>query len=183
MNIESGDVASWATLLFSVVTAAAAGGAFLGLRKRERRLALADLHTALTTGETAAARNTIGTLLYAAAPKDRPSRHECIRAYFSLIWAVQGARNVFRAQLLPNKQLDAPLSRWEEITRRRHMKDAAAALTWNLSEISENLVRFHDFYGSVWGVQDRDAWEEIGVFVNADAIRRRGRTPADDRTR
>lgn len=169
-GVEPGDVATWAALIYSVLTALAAGAAFFRLRKRERRQALAELHTSLTTGETAAARNTIGTLLYSASPEDRPARIECISAYFSLIWAVQRARNVFRAQLLPTSQLDSPISRWEAVTRGRRMKDAAAALSWNLAEIAENLVQFHDLHGSEWDVRDKDAWDEIGKFVNADGI-------------
>jgi hypothetical protein len=46
-------------------------------------------------------------------------------------------------------------------------------LSWNVTEIAENVVRFHDEFGEQWAVEDADAWEEISPFVGAEAIRRR----------
>jgi hypothetical protein len=171
--LEVGDVATWAGVILSLVTAVIAAVVFFGLRRRERRQALADLHVSLTTGETAAARNTIGTLLYSVREEDLPSRLDAIAAYFALIWALQRARNAFRTYLLPANELDSPLSRWGAVVRRGSRRDAAEALSWNLAEIAENVVRFHDEFGERWAVEDADAWAEISQFVVADTIRRR----------
>lgn len=168
---ELGDLATWFGVGFSVLTAVIAGIAFRQLRLRERRQALSDLQVSLTTGETAAARNVIGTLLYSDNKRDLPSRLDSISAYFALIWALQRARNVFRAQLLPSSELNSPISRWAAVTRGRRMKDAAAMLSWNINEIAENVVRFHDTYGSRWHVSDNDAWKEMSEYLNAAAIR------------
>lgn len=172
-GLEVGDLATWAGVLLSLVTAVIAAVVFLGLRRRERRQALTDLHVSLTSGETAAARNTIGTLLYSSRRRDLPSRLDAIAAYFALIWALQRSRNVFRTYLLPAKDLDSPTSRWGAVTRSRSRRDAVEALSWNVTEIAENVVRFHDEFGQRWSVEDADAWEEISRFVGADAIRRR----------
>ncbi|WP_347976177.1 hypothetical protein [Microbacterium sp. ProA8] len=173
MGLELGDLATWAGVLLSLVTAVIAAVVFVGLRRRERRQALTDLHVSLTSGETAAARNTIGTLLYSSHRRDLPSRLDAIAAYFALIWALQRSRNVFRTYLLPSNELDSPMSRWGAATRGRSRRDAAEALSWNVTEIAENVVRFHDEFGRRWAVEDADAWEEISPFVGADAIRRR----------
>jgi len=172
-GLEVGDLATWAGVLLSFATAIIAVFVFFGLRRRERRQALADLHVSLTSGETAAARNTIGTLLYSTSRSDLPSRLDAIAAYFALIWALQRSRNVFRTYLLPANELDSPMSRWGAVTRGRSRRDAAEALSWNLTEIAENVVRFHDEFCAQWDVEDADAWEEISPFVGADAIRRR----------
>jgi len=172
-GLEVGDVATWAGVLLSLATAVIAAVVFFGLRRRERRQALADLHVSLTSGETAAARNTIGTLLYSTGSSDLPSRLDSIAAYFALIWALQRSRNVFRTYLLPANELDSPMSRWGAVTQGRSRRDAAEALSWNVTEIAENVVRFHDEFGEKWAVEDADAWKEIGPFVGADAIRRR----------
>lgn len=172
-GLEIGDLATWAGVMLSLATAVIAAVVFVGLRRRERRQALADLHVSLTSGETAAARNTIGTLLYSSRRRDLPSRLDAIAAYFALVWALQRSRNVFRTYLLPANELDSPMSRWSAVTRGRSRRDAAEALSWNVTEIAENVVRFHDEFGKPWGVEDADAWEEISPFVGADAIRRR----------
>ena len=43
----------------------------------------------------------------------------------------------------------------------------------DLTEIAENVVRFHDEFCEQWDVEDADAWDEVSPFVGADAIRRR----------
>ena len=172
-GLEAGDLATWAGVFLSLVTAVIAAVVFVGLRRRERRQALADLHVSLTTGETAAARNTIGTLLYSSRRRDFPSRLDAIAAYFALIWALQRSRNVFRTYLLPADELDSPMSRWSAVTRGRSRRDAAEALSWNVTEIADNVVRFHDEFGEQWAVEDADAWDEISSFIGADAIRSR----------
>ena len=171
-----GDWATWLSVGFSVTAAIVAGLAFLSLRKRERRQALTELHVSLTSGETAAARNAVGTLLYSPNAVNQPSRLDGISAYFALIWSLQRARNVFRTQFLPSQQLDAPMSRWQKAVPRRRLRESTEALTWNLTEIADNIVRFHDEYGAVWEVEDEDAWAEISEYVNADRIRERLRS-------
>lgn len=173
INVEVGDLATWAGVLLSLLTAIIAAVVFFGLRRRELRQALAELHVSLTSGETAQARNTIGTLLHSPRKGDRPPRLDAIAAYFALIWALQRSRNVFRTYLLPANQLDSPLSRWSAVAKGRSTRDAAEALSWNMSEIAENVVRFHDEFGGRWAVEDVDAWAEVSVFVGADAIRSR----------
>lgn len=172
-GLEVGDLATWAGVVLSLATAIIAAVVFFGLRRRERRQALGELHVSLTSGETAAARNTIGTLLYSTNSSDFPSRLDAIAAYFALIWALQRSRNVFRTYLLPANELDSPMSRWGAVTRGRSRRDAVEALSWNVTEIAENVVRFHDEFGEQWAVEDADAWDEISPFVGADAIRRR----------
>src|SRR5690606_41422494 len=49
--------------------------------------------------------------------------------------------------------------------------DASLALTWNLVEIAENVVRFHDLFGREWSVEDEDAWADISEYVDADRFR------------
>lgn len=173
IGLDIGDLATWVGVLLSLVTATIAAVVFFGLRRRERRQALSDLHVALTSGETAAARHAMGTLLYSPQTSDHPSRLDAIAAYFALIWALQRSRNVFRTYLLPANELDSPMSRWSAVTRGRSRRDAAEALSWNVTEIAENVVRFHDKFGEPWAVDDADAWKDISQFVGADTIRRR----------
>jgi len=170
---QTGDLATWVSTTFTVVTGVAAVFVYVRLRRRDRRQALTDLHVSLTTAETAVARNTIGTLLYSTDRRDTPPRLECIAAYFALIWAIQRARNVFRTFGLPWQSLEAPQSRSRSAISARATKDASQALTWNLVEIAEGVVRFHFEYAEAWSVEDEDAWKEINTYVSADAIRAR----------
>ncbi|WP_449407304.1 hypothetical protein [Microbacterium maritypicum] len=170
LSVPVGDWTSALGVLFSILTAVVAAFAFGSLRKRERRQALTDLHASLTSGETAAARNVIGTLLHSPNSREHPSRLDSISAYFTLIWSLQRARNVFRTQLLPAKELNAPMSKWERLVPGR-LRDATEALTWNLDEIAGNIVRFHDVYGTKWNVEDDDAWAEISAYINAERLR------------
>lgn len=166
-----GDLATWVSVVLTVIAGVTAVIGFVTLRRRERRQALTDLHASLTSGEAAAARNTIGTLLYASSEDDCPARLDAIAAYFALIWAVQRARNVFRIYSLEWRDLEAPSTRLERIKSSRS-GDAKDALTWNLSEIAVNIVQFHDRYGANWSVEDKDAWDDIGSYVNAERLRR-----------
>lgn len=166
----SGDLAAWASVVLTAVAAVAAGYGFFYVRARERREALAALHASLTSGETAVARNTIGTLLHGGR-RDRPSRLDCIQSYFALIWSLQRARNVFRAHNLHWKTLQAPNSRVRRAARGGRPDEATIALTWNLREIAENVVMFHDRYSTSWSVEDDDAWTDVSEFVEVETMR------------
>lgn len=96
MTSSLGDLATWVSVALTVITGVVAAFVFVGLRLRDRRQALTDLHISLQSGETAAARNTIGSLLYATRTRDRPPPLASIAAYFAHIYAIQRARNVFR---------------------------------------------------------------------------------------
>ncbi|WP_460800812.1 hypothetical protein [Microbacterium sp. GXF6406] len=159
-----GDLAAWATLAFTVVTALLAGIGFGLVRLRDRRQALADLHVSLTSGETAQARNVIGALLYGSAEAATPTRLEAIEAYFMLIWAVQRARNVFRIFRIRWHALNESQGRLSSLMHTGR-SDASLALTWNLIEIADNIMQFHDKYGEKWGVDDADAWADIGSYL------------------
>lgn len=166
-----GDVATWATLAFTVIAGLAAAGAFWVLRRRERRQALTELHSSLTSGETAQARNVIGTLLYSSSDERRPGKADSIEAYFALIWALQRARNVFRTFNIHWTPLTASQGRLASLMS-AGSKDASLALTWNLVEIAENVARFHDLYGQEWSVSDKDAWTDIIAYVDVESLRR-----------
>lgn len=169
-----GDVATWVSVAFTIVTAVIAATAFVLLRKRERRQALTELHDSLTSGETARARHTLGSLLYSTSDADRPGRRECIEAYFVLIWALQRARNVFRAFGIPWERLDARQSRLTSILKNSSKKkDATIALTWNLVEVAENIVEFRYRYHEKWSIADADAWADVSTFIDAESLRRR----------
>jgi len=166
-----GDLATWVSVAFTVLAGLAAIAGFAMLRRRERRQALTELHTSLTSGETARARNTIGTLLYAAEQDVKPGKLDSIEAYFALIWALQRARNVFRTYALEWRELSAPQPRLTKLMGSRK-SDASLALTWNLTEIAENVVLFHDTFREPWAVEDDDAWADIGAYVDANRLRK-----------
>ncbi len=165
-----GDLATWVSVAFTLVAGAAAAGAFVHLRRRERRQALTDLHVSLTTAETARARNTIGALLY-GDQSSSPSKAESIEAYFALIWALQRARNVFRTYGFHWRELNQPQRRLSALISPRK-RDASLALTWNLTEIAENVVRFRDLYQRAWAIEDADAWADVGTYISAEQVRR-----------
>ncbi|WP_418516901.1 hypothetical protein ACNUCX_06740 [Curtobacterium flaccumfaciens pv. flaccumfaciens] len=155
-----------AAALAAVVTAATAIVLAAQLRKRERARALSDLHEHLTTGETAHARDTLGTLLYSKQYQRKVKRLDAISSYFRLIWAVQHARNVFDRYKLDWSLRVSPdtflaRSRFRRRWRTKQAREIANALTWNLREIEENLNRFHYEYSEHWAVEDDDAWQEL----------------------
>ena len=152
-----GDGAAWTSVLLSLLVAIVT----ITNWWREKRQALTALHVALTTGETANARNTIGTLFYSGRRLDRPGRSESIRAYFDLIWAMQRARNVFRIykiRWLPLRRLGG--------SNKTARSEAIDALNWNLREIADNIARFREEYGEIWAVEDEDAWLDIRDFFD-----------------
>lgn len=160
-----GHLATWVSFGFTVITAGAAVVGFVLLRLRDRRQALADLHVSLTSGETAQARNAIGTLLYSSDTTVHPGREAAIESYFALIWALQRVRNVFRAYGIAWRTLDAPQSGLSKIMN-AGSKDASLALTWNLVELAENVGQFHEKYGEAWSVDDGDAWAEMNGYIH-----------------
>ncbi|WP_438853909.1 hypothetical protein [Agromyces sp. M3QZ16-3] len=164
-----GDIGTWAGALAAATTAATAIVLAAQLRNRERRQALVDLHVSLTTGETALARNVIGTLLLNKSFRGRPAKLEAIDAYFRLIWSVQRARNVFRAHGFHWESLDPP----EGAKRNSRQRETERALSWNLIEIAENIVEFHHVYVQKWGVEDKDAWDEMDAYLKRDSKLRR----------
>lgn len=159
--MTSGDIAAWASLIVSIFAGAAAVVVFVSNGRRDRRTAVSSLHVSLTSGEIAAARHIVGNLLYSNTSNVEGGRSEAISAYFILIWAMQRSRNVFRIYKLewrPLKQASA--------VPRASARDVMDALTWNLSEIAENLSRFHEEYGERWSVDDADAWDEMREFFD-----------------
>jgi len=164
-----GDVATWVGSLAALATAVSAVIIASRLRRGERRQALVDLHVSLTTGETAHARNVMGTLLLSGSETTRPSKLEAIDAYFRLIWSVQRARNVFRIHKFHWTSIELP----EGVKPSSMQQEAERALSWNLREIAENVVEFHDRYCASWDVEDRDAWEEMADYLSSKSGLRR----------
>jgi hypothetical protein len=151
------ELASWAGGLGAIATAVIAVILAAQLRNREKRQALVDLHNSLTSGETARARNVIGTLLYSKHKKS-VSELDGIEAYFHLIWAIQRARNVFRVHGF----------HWTSISgsnKRARGNQIELALTWNLREIADNVVIFRNRFGAKWRVEDADAWHEMSTYL------------------
>ena len=158
------EAATWIGALGALSTAAIAIVLASQLRNRERRQALVDLHTSLTSGETANARNAIGTLLYSKKHRRHVDELEAIDAYFRLIWAIQRARNVFRVHGFHWTSLDGPERKnWAQQKRKVEIE---SALSWNLQEIADNVVEFHLKYCKKWNVEDHDAWDEMSVFLS-----------------
>jgi hypothetical protein len=171
-GLEPGDLAGWAAVLFSLATSIVVVCVWFQLRQRERRIALTDLHLSITTGETAVARDVLGTLFYSPREgRDQPTRADAISSYFKLIWALQRARNVFHAYGFTWTTLDTSPSRLEAGRRRRGGEDAARIMSWNLIEMARNIVMFHDTYGIDWSIADEDAWNEMASYLNPDGIR------------
>lgn len=157
------ELASWIGAAGAFATAMIAIVLAVQLRKREKRQALVELHASLTSGETAAARNTIGTLLHSKKKNAKPDVLTSIDAYFKLIWAIQRARNVFRVHGFHWTSLGETW-KWNRVKRARS-KEIQAALTWNLKEIADNVVQFHAEYGEKWDVEDADAWLELSAYL------------------
>ena len=108
----------------------------------------------------------MGNLLY-AEPEDHPRKLDAIAAYFALIWALQRARNVFRTYGMQWRALNQPQRRLSALTA-AGSKDASIALTWNLTEIAENVSRFRDEYKVQWNVEDEDAWADVGAYIKGE---------------
>lgn len=168
-----GDLATWVSVALTAIAGAAAVSAFVMLRRRERRQALTDLHVALTSGEIAQARNAIGAVIYGV--ETGPNRAHAIEAYFALLWAIQRARNVFRTYGIRWRSLDSRQSSLASVVRTGNA-DAAFALTWNLTEMAESVVRFRDLHHEAWGIDDADAWADIGQYIDAHELRKDART-------
>lgn len=166
-GLEPGDSATWLSVFLGILTTVGAVVVFAQLKTRERRQALTDLHSHLTSGEVAGARDTIGRLLYPTSDGETPASGDSIRAYFTLIWAVQRSRNVFKMNRLPWLTKSQKESVYSRLTRFGARKDAARALTWNLDEIVESVRIVHQDYHSQLELVDTDAWEEFEALMPA----------------
>lgn len=163
MSIEWQEIATWVGALGAVTTAGIAVVLAAQLRNRERRKALVELHLSLTSGETAAARNTIGTLIYSKKGKRKVDELQAVEAYFRLIWAIQRARNVFRIHGFHWASLDDPHG--GRLDKRAKTEQIELSLTWNLREIAQNVAEFHNDYAPKFGVADGDAWDEMESYL------------------
>lgn len=140
------------------------------LRNRERRLALVDLHISLTTSETAEARDVIGTLIYGRGLAGRARKQDAISAYFKLIWALQRARNVYIVYGFDWGQERRSLRR--RLVSSSREREARNLLTWNVTEIADNVALFHANYAEKWDIEDDDAWRDIAPYLYLVQTRR-----------
>ena len=160
------ELASWIGAVGALATAIIAVVLAAQLRNRDRRQALVDLHASLTSGETAAARNVLGTLLYSKKFGKKVDQLTAVTAYFQLIWALQRARNVFRLHGLHWASLQEPNE--SSRAKRARAAEKEGALSWNLREIAENVIEFHSNHSEKWKVEDADAWTEMEAFIIPD---------------
>lgn len=144
-----GDVATWIGSCGAVIAALLAGAISIQLRSRERRQAIASIHADLTTGETAKARDTIGTVLYASGGLQTVGPQEAISAFFKLYWAVQRAENTYR------------VFNFDPATSKKMNGQQEYFLSWNFREIVQNIVDFHHKYGDQLRIADQDAWQSF----------------------
>jgi hypothetical protein len=122
---------------------------------RDTRRLLAEVHRDLTTGEVAAARNVIGTLLHSRAESDA-TRLDVIDAYFRLIWGVQRALNALRVHSRRRPNLDT-----------RASNAAGSFWSWNFEELVAEIGTVHWRFSDEFDIQDADAWHELVVAVGA----------------
>ena len=148
--VDLGDIATWVGSLGAVVASVFALVIATSLRGRERRQALANAHVDLTTGEVAAARDVIGTLLYGTP--SQADKVQSISALFRLYWAVQRFANVQRVYM-PRPD-------------RRHEKRIEEFLTWNLTEIVLNIGMYRLRFGEELTVEDDDAWQDLVGYLS-----------------
>ncbi|TFD05529.1 hypothetical protein [Cryobacterium sp. TMT1-66-1] len=155
MNLDWGDFPTWLGSSGALVAACLAGIISLQLRSRERKQAISSIHIDLTTGETAQARNVIGTVLYATDGLDLVGQREAISALFKLYWAVQRAQNTYRVYRL-DAAAPGKMQGQEEFF-----------LSWNFRELVENIVTFHRDYGERLHIKDEDAWNSFEERLRA----------------
>lgn len=163
VSVVDGSVTDWWALALSIVTGVVALAGFLFVERRDRLQALTDLHATLTSGEIAQARHTVGSLLYSDPQQAESDKENSIAAYFVLVWALQRSRNVFRTRRMHWRTLDQPQSLWSTVMH-SGSSDASVILTWNLTEIAQNVSEFHSRYGEAWSVADEDAWQDVGLL-------------------
>lgn len=145
-------MSDWANIIAacaSVLTAIFAILISFGLARREKRQAIASVHIDLTTGETAAARDAIGSVLYARNGLRTVGRERAVSSHFKLYWAIQRAENTYR---IFNFRPDAT-GKFEN--------EEEAFLSWNFREIVQNIVKFRRRYGSQLHIEDDDAWKSF----------------------
>lgn len=140
------DWASTVAAVGAVIAAVVAIVIAVQLSQRERRQALASVHVDLTRGETAKARDLIGSVLYSKRGIKAVDPQSAIAALFRLYWAVQRLENVYRVyRIKPNAQR----------SRRLH----ETYMSYNFNDVVKNLVQFRQTYGAKLGVSDDEAWE------------------------
>ncbi|PPF44144.1 hypothetical protein C5B85_10890 [Pseudoclavibacter sp. AY1F1] len=113
------------------------------------RLGLTDL----TTGETAEARDIIGSLIYNTLARQTASRADVIRSYFRLMWAIERAGAVVES-LRGHKDVQ---------------KEAVSAWAWHLDEIAFNvwLIGTTEQADRHLGLDDLDARRRASGVIQA----------------
>jgi hypothetical protein len=137
------DLSNLVAAIALVVAAVFAIAISVGLRGRERRQAIASVHIDLTTGETASARDVIGSVLYGPGLA-AVGAEAAISSYYKLHWAVQRTENAYRVFKLKPEKLD---------------RDIEDFLSWNFREIVQNIVKFRQTYRDELEIADEQAWQ------------------------
>jgi hypothetical protein len=140
--------------------AAVAGFAYSNAQSaRAKQASLAAVHSELTTGETAAARNVMGTFRYtqhgaSASPGsgDGVTDAEVRQAYFVILWAIERADNA--------------LSHYSARDQHR----ASGFIRWNLDELTRNVVWFRSMHAERLGVSDEDAWTSFTGHLRSELV-------------
>jgi radical SAM superfamily enzyme len=119
--------------------------------RQARRLAMTEAHVRLTTGEVAAARHLIGTLLTTRRRKQlekvQRNRARYIQAFYTLAWTVESISNLRRT--------------W---TSREYSTGRSDYLTWNEDALFESLDGLYALLiatDTSFIHQSREAWDAV----------------------
>jgi hypothetical protein len=151
------DIANTAAAIGAITAAGTAIVIAAQLRSRDRRQAFADAHLDLTTGETAQARDVIGTVLYSNRGIRGVSTDEAIGALFRLYWAVQRLENLYRVF-----GIQMGNGRTTKIGR---LHDSY--ISYNFKEIVSNVVAFRHKYHERLRIADNEAWQSFASGLRA----------------
>ena len=152
-------VMSTATAVASMAVAIVALGYTWAQERRDVKRALSAMHADLTSGEVAHARDVVGDLRFGVVAKGRMTcakknrGREEIRAYFTLIWAVE--------------RVDNALSMY---TTRRTLR-LEHYVKWNLDELTRNIVWLRQAHGSRLGISDQDAWSSFTNRLTSRSVK------------